>query len=124
MSWDLKLNANRDLTSGIVTGAEEIMQRLVTRLRRELGEWVLNVTAGLPWYQNGAGLLGSKDKKTLDLLVRKETLGTAGVNRIVSYSAIYASANRQYTIYMTLVTEEGNFNFTLTEEGATWQTTV
>lgn len=118
------MNEKRDLTSGIITSVEEIMQRLVTRLQRELGEWFLNVTAGLPWYQDGEGLLGSKDKRTLDLLIRRETLGTDGVLRIVSYNSLYASTSRQYSIYMMLVTEEGNFNFTVTEEGATWQATA
>lgn len=124
MAWDLRLNASRDLVPGIVTGDNEILQRLFTRLQRELGEWFLNVEAGLPWYQKGTGLLGSKDSQTLDLLIRKETLGTEGINRIVSYSAIYASNTRQYSIAMTLVTESGTYNFLLTEGGATWQATA
>lgn len=40
MSWDFKLDPRtRDLKPGIVTGADEIVQRLITRLKRELGEW-------------------------------------------------------------------------------------
>ena len=120
MSWDLRLGPNRDLTTGIVTGVDEIIQRLVTRLNRELGEWFLNTSAGLPWYQDGNGLLGSRDKQNLNLLIRRETLQTAGINRIVKFNSIFNTTTRQFTIYMYLVTERGVVNFTLTEEGASW----
>ena len=120
MSWDLRLGPNRDLTTGIVTGVDEIIQRLVTRLNRELGEWFLNTSAGFPWYQNGNGLLGSRDKQNLNLLIRRETLQTAGINRIVKFNSIFNTTTRQFTIYMYLVTEQGVVNFTLTEEGASW----
>lgn len=120
MSWDLRLGSNRDLTTGRVKGVEEIIQRLVTRLNRELGEWFLNTSAGLPWYQEGKGLLGSRDKDKLILLVRRETLQTKGINRIVRFNSIFNSSIRQFSIYMFLVTEEGNVNFTMTEEGVQW----
>ncbi len=120
MSWDLRLGPNRDLTAGIVTGVDEIIQRLVTRLNRELGEWFLNTSVGLPWYQDGNGLLGSRDKQNLNLLIRRETLQTAGINRIVKFNSIFDTTTRQFTIHMHLVTEQGVVNFTLTEEGASW----
>lgn len=120
MSWDLRLGPNRDLTTGIVTGVDEIIQRLVTRLNRELGEWFLNTSAGLPWYQDGNGLLGSRDKQNLNLLIRRETLQTAGINRIIKFNSIFNTTTRQFTIYMYLVTEQGVVNFTLTEEGTSW----
>lgn len=122
MSWDLKIDiATRDLTVGFVTGIAEIMQRLTTRLQRELGEWFLDVEAGLPWYQKGQGLLGSKKKKLLDLLLRKEILGTEGILRIVDYSSLYASENRQFSISVILVTSVGLVKLLITEEGITWQ---
>lgn len=121
MTWDLRLNpATRDLEAGTVNGPDEILQRLITRLNRELGEWFLNTSAGLPWYQDGNGLLGSRDKQNLNLLIRRETLQTAGINRIVKFNSIFNTTTRQFTIYMHLVTEQGVVNFTLTEEGASW----
>ena len=55
MSADFLITSDRDLT---VTGgtlatagsAAEVTQRVVTRLLRQLGEWFLNTTVGLPWY--------------------------------------------------------------------------
>ena len=123
MTWDLKLNAQtRDLEPGIVTGVDEVIQRLITRLNREFGEWFLDVSVGLPFYQNGKGLLGSKNKNALELLIRKETLGTQGVNRIVKLNTRYNSADRSINIYMQLIVEDvGLVDFYLNEENTTWQ---
>ena len=118
MTWDLRLNpATRDLELGVVSGPDEVLQRLITRLKRELGEWFLNTKAGLPWYQNGRGILGSKasSKRAVDLLIRRETLGTQGVERIIKLNTLFAAGSpssgspsgaspsgggRTYSIYM------------------------
>lgn len=125
MTWDLKLNPNtRDLTAGITSGVEEVMQRLITRLNRELGEWYLNTAVGLPWYQEGNGLLGSKSQNTLVLLVRRETLGTQGINRIVTLNARFNAATRALSLYMELVVENVNNDlvaFRIDEQEATWR---
>lgn len=120
MAWDLKLDpASRDLTSGLVTSLEEILQRLVTRLQREYGEWFLDITAGLPWYQNGEGLLGSRNKTMLDLIIRRETLNTTGVQRILVMNTLFF--HRAYTIYMQLLLAHDEVvNFTMTEAGFQW----
>lgn len=123
MSWDLKLNERRDLTSGYVTAKDEVLQRLVTRLMRELGEWFLDRTAGLPWYQEGNGMLGSKDRDALDINVRAETLGTDGVLRILRYESSFNTVTRNYSISMTLLLREfGAINFTLADGVFSWQT--
>ena len=103
MTWDWKLDpGTRDLVPGIVTGPDEIMQRLITRLKRELGEWFLNTSAGLPWYQQGNGILGAKPhtKRAVDLLIRRETLGTEGVERIIKLNTLFPAGKRVYTMYM------------------------
>jgi hypothetical protein len=125
MTWDWKLDpGTRDLVPGIVSGPEEITQRLITRLKRELGEWFLNTSAGLPWYGSGNGLspartqgasggaaprfadgrgiLGAKPhtKRAVDLLIRRETLGTAGVERIIRLNTLFPAGARVYTLYM------------------------
>ena len=124
MPWDLRLDPmTRDLTAGYVDGKEEILQRLVTRLNRELGEWFLETSAGLPWYQRGQGLLGSRNKFVLDMLIRRETKNTEGVERVLAMNTVYL--NRSYTIYMQLLlVQDERVNFTMTEEGLQWQTVM
>ena len=92
MAWDLEFK-NGDLTGGIVTGDDEVIQRIRTRLFRELGEWFLNTASGLPWYQDGKGILGSplRDKGAVDLFIRKQALGTEGVSRILKLNSLFAA---------------------------------
>lgn len=120
MAWDFKLNSGtRDLVPGIVTGPDEILQRLVTRLKRELGEWFLNTSAGLPWYQEGNGILGSKahTKRAVDLLIRRETLGTDGVERIIKLNTLFPAGGRSYTVYMEVfITGAGLMSLSLEGE--------
>lgn len=110
MTWDLKLDPlTRDLKPGIVTGADEIVQRLITRLKRELGEWFLATDAGLPWYQDGNGILGAKGhaKQTADMLIRREALNTEGVERVLRMNTLYSASARTYSIYMEVVITGG-----------------
>ena len=107
MSWDIALNNRHTIKGGIVTGDNEVLQRLWIRLNRELGEWFLNTEVGLPWYQNGYGMLGSKPsrKNDIDLLIRREINTTEGVNQILKYNTIYTTASREYAVYCLIELE-------------------
>lgn len=121
MPWDLRLDhGTRDLVAGYVSSQEEILQRLITRLKRELGEWFLETSVGLPWYQEGYGLLGSKNQEMLDMLIRAETLGTDGVERILDMRTIFV--HREYSIYMLLlIAPADRAEITMNSEGFTWR---
>ena len=139
MSFDFYLDPEtRDLRPGWATGSDEIVQRLITRLSRELGEWFLNTGAGLPWYGDiggrirnraerlkttgGQGILGSKarTKSATDLLVRREVLETEGVERVLRMNTLYSADTRTYTMYMELfVTGAGVVSLTLTADATT-----
>lgn len=108
MAWDLEFK-NGDLTGGIATGDDEVIQRIRTRLFRELGEWFLNTASGLPWYQDGKGILGSplRDKGAVDLFIRKQALGTEGVSRILKLNSLFAAGQREYSIYMQVLLDSG-----------------
>lgn len=105
MSWDFKLNSEWDLVPGEVTGADEILQRLKLRLLRELGEWFLDTDAGLPWYQDGHGMLGSKivSRNNVLLLIRRCVMGTAGVRSIEKLTTMYVRGSRTFSIYIRIL---------------------
>lgn len=109
MAWDLEFK-NGDLTGGIVTGDDEVIQRIRTRLFRELGEWFLNTASGLPWYQDGKGILGAtlRDKSTVDLLIRKRIMETEGGVRVVKLNTLFSIGSRTYSIYMQVLLRSGN----------------
>lgn len=105
MSWDFRLNENWDLSPGEVTGSDEIMQRLKLRLLRELGEWFLDTTAGLPWYQDGHGMLGAKmsQQNNVFLLIRRCVMGTEGVKAIEKLTTRYILGNRTFSVYIRVI---------------------
>ena len=109
MAWDLEFK-NGDLTGGIATGDDEVIQRIRTRLFRERGEWFLNTASGLPWYQDGKGSLGAtlRDKGTMDLLIRKRILETEGVARVVRLNTLFSTGSRVYSVYMQVLLDSGN----------------
>ena len=108
MAWDLEFK-NGDLTGGIVTGDDEVIQRIRTRLFRERGEWFLN-TAGMPWRQDEKGILGAtlRDKSTVDLLIRKRILETEGVARAVKLNTLFSIGSRTYSVYMQVLLHSGS----------------
>lgn len=109
MAWDLEFK-NGDLTGGIATGDDEVIQRIRTRLFRERGEWFLNTASGLPWYQDGKGILGAtlRDKGTVDLLIRKRILETEGVARVVRLNTLFSIGSRVCSVYMQVLLDSGN----------------
>ena len=110
MAWDLKLDPlTHELSGGIVTGDDEVMQRLWMRLNKELGEWFLNVESGLPWYQDGYGMLGAKPNRRndIDLVLRRCITGTDGVSQILYFKSLYAGGTRAYTVNVKILLESG-----------------
>lgn len=108
MSWDFAFQ-NGDMTGGYVTGDDEVIQRVITRLERETGEWFLNEEAGLPWYQNGNGILGSnmRVKGVVNQLIRDKVQDTEGVSRVSRMNTTFDNITRQYAIYMQIVLDSG-----------------
>ncbi len=109
MAWDLEFK-NGDLTGGIATGDDEVIQRIRTRLFRERGEWFLNTASGLPWYQDGKGILGAtlREKSTVDLLIRKRILETEGVARVVKLNTLFSIGSRTCSVYMQVLMSSGS----------------
>jgi hypothetical protein len=81
------------------------MQRLKLRLLRELGEWFLDTTAGLPWYQDGHGMLGAKmsQQNNVLLLIRRCVMGTEGVKAIEKLTTRYILGNRTFSVYIRVI---------------------
>ena len=92
MKFDLMLDSDstgyppgkRDLTPGLVSGRDEIRQRILTRLARVKGEWFLNNQSGLPYYdfEGNFFLLGKQRQGELILRLMEEALRTDGVKSV------------------------------------------
>ncbi len=72
-----------------------VSQRLSIRLHSYLGEWFMDTTYGVPYWQR---ILGFKNKKeTIDLIFQEQILAEAGVKEIVSFSSTFNNAQRHYS---------------------------
>lgn len=119
MAFDFRIDpATGDMVGGYVTGQDEILQRVQTRLFRYLGEWAFNTSVGLPWYDGQSdllpgtltrenGILGSRDFNRAELLIRNEIAETEGVIRIVNFSAKFDNATREFRVTADIATEFG-----------------
>ena len=93
MTWGISLDYH-DLvvdTGGTllkVYGAEEVRQRILVSLLHHWEEYFLNVPAGVPWYQL---ILGSKDKKMVETILRRRVLEVPGVASILDFQLVWPS---------------------------------
>lgn len=79
---NLKLDADNDLdlsTGGLelITGTDEIVQKLVTRLQFFLGEWFLDARQGIPYFEDV--LVKNPDLVVIQGIFREAILETPGV---------------------------------------------
>ena len=95
---------------GFVDLNDEVVQRVRTRLRRVLGEWFLQITAGLPYF-NGE-MLGGKNKQYVMLVIKAEILNTDGVQDIKSISLEYNSDTRKITITADITVNATSYSIT------------
>lgn len=74
---------------------QTVGQRLKIRLLTFMGEWFLDTTYGVPYWQR---LLGIKQtsKSAIDLIFQQQILSEPGVKEIVSFDSTFQ--NRQYSL--------------------------
>lgn len=107
------LDLNGDYTFGrgrsefLENTPEAVAQAVQTRLRLITGEWFLDQEEGTPYPTK---ILGYNTATTFDQAIQERILGTAGVDRIVSYSSVVE--NRNLTVTATISTIYGPVNFT------------
>lgn len=99
---DLVINRSGKLVQ--VYGAEEVKQRIIVTLLHHWQEYFLNVLAGVPWYEV---ILGSKDKKLVDALIRKTVLDVPGVLSIVNYGSSLVSRQLDIGMVVEVLDETG-----------------
>ena len=111
-----------------VYNADEVQQRILVTLWHYWEEYFLNVPSGVPWYEL---ILGSKDKKMVEALLRYYILQVPGVISIIRFQvqtplpamrdfAIYADVEvvggQAISIFETVSKATGNF--LLSDNGA------
>ena len=94
-----------------VTGINEVIQRVRTRLSKQLGEWKFNLASGIPWLYSETtdGILGSSNGRDIAQVYIQETvLATDGVTALNSINSTVNTASRSVTFQLDIETVFGN----------------
>lgn len=104
-TWKLT-NNDLTITDGkidMISGADEVSQRIRVTLNHEYGEYFLNIPGGTPWY---SAILGSKDKDTVLLILRKIILDVPGVISVLDVQL--TQSGRDVSISARAEVQDGN----------------
>ena len=119
MAWDFAIDRKTgDMTGGYVTGQDEIVQRIQTRVFRHYREWFVNTDCGLPWYKGPSTLipgelshqtaiLGTRNFRYADNWIRNEIAETTGVIRMLDFHTAFEASSRIYSIRSEIATQYG-----------------
>lgn len=90
------------LQTRLVTGRELIAQKIFARLNTLVGDWPLEVTAGLPWIEFMSNKLFDLDTMVALILVEiNDVAGVAAVENLVR-----EKTGRTFTMTATIITSE------------------
>jgi len=80
----------------IISEAEEVRQRVETRLRTYQGEWFLDITLGVPYYQE----VFEKNipLSQIEAVFKDAIINTPGVTELVEFELDYTNSNRNLLI--------------------------
>jgi len=91
------------------TQLDAIQQHIVQRIRIFLGEWFLDNTIGLPYFQQI--LVKNPNQSVIDSLFASQILSTPGVTLLNSYSFRVDFVNRTLNISFSALTTSGTVNY-------------
>lgn len=107
---NLQLNANgdiftRDYGLARIAGRDQIAQGIGTRLKLLLGEWFLDVSQGVPWFDSI--LIKNPNRTVVQGIIRRAILQTEGVVELVKFDIGEISGERKIVINFTVLTSDG-----------------
>lgn len=110
---DIELNDDGDLMIrnydlSLVEGIDQITQNLAIRLRFFLNDWFLDVTAGIPYYEDI--FIKAPNRIRIESVLKDEIVSTDGINEIISFSSEFNSNLRKFSVSFTAETDEGTID--------------
>lgn len=109
---DLLLDGTNDLdtTGGVLsitpTLADTLKQRLNIKFKLFKGEYVYDINAGVDYY--GQVLRKGVTKEFLDNFFIDQILATEGVERMQSFSSVFNTGIRSYSVDFTVIAIDGS----------------
>jgi hypothetical protein len=75
---------------------KQIMQNLSIRLRFFLGEWYLDITQGIPYYE--IFFKKAPNQIQMESILKEEIVNTRGIVEITSFESDFSARNRVYSV--------------------------
>lgn len=85
-----------DFDFSLVDEVSQIMQNLAIRLRFILGEWFLDITQGVPYFE--FFFIKAPNLIQIESILKQEIVETRGILEIVSFESNYESKRRIFTV--------------------------
>jgi hypothetical protein len=106
----LKLDDNNDLAIEnnnlvLIDGSDLVKQLIIQRLKTFLGEWFLDKSVGIPYFQDI--LIKNPNANVVTTLIKNEILKAEGVIELDSFSTDFNDGARQLSISFSVRTEDG-----------------
>jgi len=110
MALGKALNSNNDIFVknggfAIVTNGAQAVQHLRTRLRFFSGEWFLDLTVGVEYYQQI--LKKPFDMAKVEALIKSEILNTPDIEKLTRFESSFNGETRKLTINFDAETSYG-----------------
>lgn len=93
----------------LIDGTSEILQHILQRLRMYLGEWFLDNTKGVPYFQQI--LVKNPDRGAVDAILQDTINQTPGVTQLSTFSSSIVSGTRQLFVNFRAITTQGTVNY-------------
>lgn len=120
-TWALKPNNNgvddiyiANGSIALLSGSEQIRQSIQTRLRTFIGEYYLDSTYGIPYYETI--FQSQSNAPFFESVLKANITAVQGVTSIASFATILNPSNRTYTVNFDVLDAAGeainiDFNF-------------
>ncbi len=98
----------------IVDGIDAIKQALLCRFRTFLGEWFLDTSLGVPYFEKI--LIKSPIFAVVNEILKTVVLNTPGVVGLIFFQFAFDTAARHATLQFSAITTDGVLHFSQTVE--------
>jgi hypothetical protein len=106
---DLKLNEEndleiRDFDLQLIDSIDQVVQNLKIRLKFILGEWYLDITQGIPYYEDI--FIKSPNQITVETVFKNEILSTDTVEEITRFRSNFQPNLREFNMIFSVIVED------------------
>lgn len=100
-TWDLVVAFDLQ----VVEDYETLSQHIRQRLQAFQGEWFLDLSAGVPWFQQILGKV--QYLSTVETILRETVAASPGVEKVTSFSVLESDRERTIRVTFTVVLDSG-----------------